>query len=195
MMKTKIAIDIDEVLAEFVKLYIGYVNKREGKNVCFEDFNSYNFWEHCSISKELSYRYADEIYEFLEDGGIVDGAKEVIEYLKENFELFFLTARPLKAKDKTLNFIRENFSIKNVYFSSDYFPHNKTPNKVSFCREFNISYLIEDNPDFFGNHLGNGLKGFLLDKPWNQDFEQVDLVRCSGWEDLIEKLKEIENGN
>ena len=122
-------------------------------------------------------KIAIDIDEVLEEIEAVEGAKDARSYLNCNFDLIFLTARPLKIKEKTIKFLEKNFEIKDpeVYFSSDgYIGENKTKTKVDFCKEFGVSYLIEDNSDFFKDGLENGLKVYLLDKPWNKEIEVGD---------------------
>ncbi|MDP2946526.1 MAG: hypothetical protein Q8N88_00280, partial [Nanoarchaeota archaeon] len=56
----KIAIDIDDVLCETVKYFIKIIEK-EGIVRKFDDFENYNFWEICNISKERAVNLFNKI--------------------------------------------------------------------------------------------------------------------------------------
>ena len=188
----KIGIDIDEVVAEFVKGYLKKYTEKYEKSFDFEKIFSYNLWESLNITKEEAIKLADEFYdsEHFENIGLVSGAKESITKLSKDNELIFITSRPIKLKNITENFIKNNFKelLFRILFSNDFFQQGNL-SKGEICQQENIDFLIEDNKDYSISCAEKGIKVILFDKPWNRNFEHENVTRVSGWEETLEVLK------
>jgi len=188
----KIGIDIDEVLAEFVRGYLEKYKEKYGKEINFEDIFSYNLWEPLGISKQESIELADSYYDSPEFNNIdlVEGAFEIIKKLNKEHKLFFITSRPLKIKDKTNLFLNKYFSDINfeLVFSNDFFGSQRK-SKSEICRELGIGLLIEDNKSYSLDCAKKGIKVFLFDKPWNKNFEHENVERVYSWNEILERLK------
>jgi len=188
----KIGIDIDEVIVEFLKGYLEIYEKIYGKKGFYKDFHSYNFWECLPISKEQAIRIAEEFFdsEEFENIEFVKGAKQAVQTLSKNHELIFLTARPVKIKEKTIRFFNKHFpeSSFEIFHSGDFFAGNKS--KAEICKDLGISFLIEDNEHYALDCSKNCEKVFLLDKPWNQNMKnQKNIIRVKNWQEIMEMLK------
>ena len=188
----KIAIDIDEVIVEFLKGYLKIHEDRSGIRVFFEDIFSYSLWKPLEIPEEEAMETMEEFYnsEHFDKLEIVEGARESILKLSENNELFFVTARPSSLKKQTENFFHMNFNgiPLRVFYSGDYFGGRKT--KAEICKTLGISIIIEDNGYNAIDCARNGVKVFLLDKPWNKDYElHENVIRVKNWNEILEQLK------
>lgn len=114
---------------------------------------------------------------------------------KRNF-LFAITSRPNKFKDKTINWISNNFGnvFEKIVHSSDFHKDNKKLSKKDLCLKFDLDILIEDNPEYALNCSEAGVFVFLLDKPWNQRFEDkkcYNIYRVDNWKEILGKLQKI----
>jgi uncharacterized HAD superfamily protein len=192
MEKMKIGIDIDEVVVEFFKGYLNLFNEKFEKNLKFEDLVKYHIWEITNVSREDALSLADYYHGSKDSSQIdfVDGAKDSILFLLNNFELVFITSRPVSVKENTEDFFKNHFGDFNfeIYFSGDM--HGGKKSKAEFCNELGIKFMIEDNADYALDCAKNGVKTFLLDKPWNKNYENHEnLVKVNNWEELLEKLK------
>lgn len=190
--KPKIGFDIDEVVADFMNCFLKYSNQKYGTNFSLEEVTKYHLWE-CGVhaTKKESIREVEEFQDSEHFGkiGFIDGAKKGIDYLSNIYNIHFITSRPDKIMEKTKKFFYSNFK-DNSYtfiFSGEVYGGKK---KFEICKELGIEIMVEDNFQYaFGCAL-NGVKTFLIDKPWNRCHEKHEnLVKVKNWEELLEKLK------
>ena len=191
----KIAIDIDDVLCETVKYFIRII-EMEGIIRKFDDFENYNFWEVCNIPKERAIGLCNKISpeESLGEIELVDGAREGIKQISKICEICFITSRPLRCKEHTINFLKKRFGIlnPNVLFSSDFY-NGENLKKSDICKKGGIELIIEDQELISLNCAENGIRVLLLDKPWNKNVNHKNIIRCENWEKIIEKLEGFNN--
>lgn len=189
----KIGIDIDEIITEFVKGYLDLYNKKYDGNIKFENIFIYSLWEPLGISKKEAIELADEYYfsEFFDKIGLVQGAEEGIKKLNLNYELVFITSRPPHIKEKTKLFLKKlflDFDL-NIFHSKGVVEIAKTKSEI--CKEQGISIFIEDDLRFALDCADKGIKVILLDKPWNQGIEHENMIRVYNWNEILEKINEL----
>ncbi len=194
-MKGKIAIDIDEVVVGFVEKYMEFMEGKGIKRVCYDDIDCFDLWDVFDIKKETFIELLDEYNcsKYFEEIEFIKGAREGVVFLKDNFDIYFITARPKSVSKKTRNFIFEEFGIlgNKVIFSGDNFGGNKRKDEI--CKDMGIELIIEDNGSNSLDYVKNGLNVLLLDKPWNQKFEHKNIIRCFSWNEILEKVEEFKN--
>jgi len=187
-----IGIDIDEVIVEFVRGYLDFYNLRHNKKIKFEDVFSYNLWEVLGVPREYAFRLADEFYKtnLFENIRLVNGAKESICNLAKKHQIFIITSRPPHIKKETESFIKKHFQDinLNVVYSGDMHAANgKTKSQI--CKERGISLFLEDNGKYAVECAKNGIKVFLFDKPWNQNFKHNNIIRIQTWGEVLKQIK------
>lgn len=188
----KIGVDIDEVLVEFFKKYLELFNPKFGKSIKLHEMNRFNIWDITDVSKEDALRLVEDFYDSnsFEQMDLVEGAKESLANLKNIGKIFFITSRPERMKEKTNIFLKKLFgeSDFDLYFSGGVWNNSKT--KGELCKELGIDIFIEDNPDFALDCAQRGIKTFLLDKPWNKDYQKHNnLFKVKNWGEILERLK------
>lgn len=189
----RIAIDIDEVLAETLEAFLDYHNKKYKTSFCKEQFYTYDWWEIMNISVK---KILDRFYDFIKtDHGSnivpVEGAVETIKYLSKNNKLSLITGRPKKIFKETHDWINRYFPkcIEEIHFTGDYVNPIKNITKGNICKQINASFIIEDVPRYSENCAQAGVDVFLFDRPWNQGVEQNDKIRrVYSWKDIASKL-------
>lgn len=190
--KKKIGVDIDDVIAGFMKSYLEFYNKKYNTQINLQDIKNYHLWKTgIHKSKEDSHK---EISEFqnsfdFEKIDLIDGAKEGLNNLSEFYQIYFITSRPEELKDKTIAFFNKYFPNKefNILYSGDVYGDNLSKSEI--CKTFEISVIIEDNPDYALDCASNGVKVFLLNKPWNENCEMHEnIIRVNNWLEVGEKL-------
>jgi len=191
--KLKIAIDIDEVVVKFMEHYIDFVVKKGVKRVNLNDIYCYDIAKVLNMDYELFMIFLDE---FNEKGGVfnfdfIEGACEGIFYLKKKYDINFITARFEKSWEDTRAFIFEKFRITGdkVIFSKKLIGDGERKDKI--CKFMEIDLIIEDSPSSLV-YAENGIKVLLLDKPWNQGISHKNLFRCKSWDEILEKVGEID---
>lgn len=194
--KLKIGIDIDEVVVETIKPFLNFFNNERKTNFKFEDFKSYNWWEILPITKEEAFSLSDFFFEsHFEDIPFVEGAKEFIEKISESLEIVFITSRREKIKQKTRDFLKDNFFGLgySLFFSSEWDKESEK-DKGDICVGEGIGILVEDNGEHSLNYAERGIKVLLFDKPWNQKIEHENIIRVYSWKEIYEEIIKIKNG-
>ena len=191
----KIGIDIDDVIVEFNKGLLDFYNKKFNKIFEFEKMFDWRLNILFNMSLEEAINFVKEFYDSLEFDKIelIFGAKESIENLAKEHELFFVTARHLSVKEKTYSFIEQVFPKfkKEIIFSSEEWNEGKLKHEI--CKELGVEVLIEDRGEYALDCAENGIKCFLLDKPWNKKAMHENIIRVNNWNEILNNING-ENG-
>lgn len=167
-----IAIDMDEVIADFHSELITRFNKKFGKKITQDDMKGFKLQ---SLFPSLS----DEIDEmincdsFFRNLAVMPDSQRVIEKLTHKYEIYIASAAMdhSNSLDAKLNWLNKNFPfIKN--------------SNIVFCGKksiINADYLIDDHIHHFDNFLGTG---FLFTAPHNVNYEYER--RVNSWLDVAE---------
>jgi len=191
----KIGIDLDEVIVDFVKGFSKFYNLKFNKNLLFEDWHSYNFWEVVGISREQSIELVNEfncsaMFDNLE---LIKNAEKTIKEILKNHKVFIITARSVRFKEKTYRFIKNLFPINTpeIIHSGD-FHNSQGKTKSEICKALEIDFLIEDHKGYAFESAQEGVRVFLFDKPWNKNLDEHEkIIRVSGWKEVLDKLEEF----
>jgi uncharacterized HAD superfamily protein len=193
----KIAIDVDEVLAEQLDSLVKFYEEETGQYVSKEEFFSYNWADVWKISLEEAIEWDRKFKEspYFENISVVEGAKEAIQKLKDEHEIYVVTSRPIEFKQKTVEWLWNHFGIdeSRIFLSGD-FHRTQGKTKEQICSDLGISVIIDDRGDFGLNYARVGMKVLMPDKPWNQEFEHENLIRCDGWEGILDCIGGMANG-
>lgn len=191
--KTKIGIDLDEVVVEYIKYFLRFYNEKKKTNFFLQDIKFFDLEKSLDISREELAQIAEELNEtdIIEKQNFIEGAIPSINFLEKNFEIFFITDRPLSVKERTLNFLKENFPHLNfkVFFSRDH--QGGRVFKATICEENNIPFIIEDRDKNALKCVEKGITVLLFDKPWNQNVEHKNIIRVKSWKEVLEKIKDL----
>ncbi|MEK6917497.1 MAG: hypothetical protein AABW51_00975 [Nanoarchaeota archaeon] len=190
--KRKIGIDIDECVVEFVRGYLEIYKKSSGREFSFDQITSYNFWECLPISKVEAISLANIFYESdrFRNLPLIDGAKDALRCLSTNYNLFLITSRPIKVKDKTQDFFKRNFPVMDlkILFSGDFFKGGLKKSEI--CKQRGIEIMVEDNGVYAENCANAGVSVLLLDKPWNRGYNHnQNIHRVKNWGEILQHLK------
>lgn len=173
------AIDLDDTLAESSKHFTDVFN---------EKYPGQNFKNRAQIKRELNLLAYEEYKEYFRESGeklnipIKKGAKELCDYLKnEGYKIVIISARPYEKYSRifpdTLQWLNENeIQYDAVYFEKD--KHLKILRQLP-----NLSFIIEDNPEYAKQISEQGYKVYLLS---NESEERSET-------DLREKLRNQNN--
>lgn len=177
----RIAIDMDEVIADALGGLLDYFNKERNTSVKPEDLIGKKITEHLTIEEMSIIENALAQEEFWLDLKVIDGSQEVIERLSEKHEIFISTAAmevPVSLRPK-FHWLQEHFP---------FIPHLN----YIFCGHKYIvraDYLIDDNPRHFKTFEGQGI---LFDSPHNKFVD--DYPRAASWFEVEKLLQELESG-
>lgn len=174
-MKQRIAIDMDDVMADthgkFIQLYLA----GETPRYTLEELKEKSFHE---LFDEGEYRtLSRQVYEpgFFRDIPVMEGAQDVIADLMKKYEIFIATAAqefPNSLREKW-DWLQEHFpaiSWRNYVFMGD-------------KSILNTAYLIDDMPRNLRTFQGQGL---LFDALHNRD--DREFRRVKSWQDVAKVL-------
>ncbi|MCR8632096.1 5'-3'-deoxyribonucleotidase [Paenibacillus sp. N5-1-1-5] len=170
----RIAIDMDEVIADFHFKHLNLYNKDFSETLTKEDLYGTRLWNiRPHISKEILAYVDDSI--FFRDLAVIDGSQEVIKDLSEQYEIFIVTA----AMEHPSSFTAKYEWLK------EHFPFLTDRNFV-FCGDKSIiraDYLIDDSPKNIERFIGQGL---LFTAPHN--IHETRYLRVNNWQEVKKLL-------
>jgi uncharacterized HAD superfamily protein len=189
----KIALDIDEVLADTLSSLLEYYNPLFNTEWKREEFKSYVWWKELGLSLE---RTVEMWYDFmLSDKGkdipVIKGAIAGVERLGRDNELIAVTSRANDFREQTGEWLDENFSglIRGVYFGNHYSKSGGGRKKSALLDGLGVELLVDDLISNVEDVAGNGIKTWLFDAPWNRDiYPPRGSMRVYGGEDVLDKI-------
>lgn len=190
----KIGIDLDEVTADFFEALLKYYNKKYGRNDKAEDFKEWKWWPVWGIERGEAIKRADLFHEEhrVEEVLPVEGAFEGINKLLQNNELFIITARPSRFKNKVESWIKYHLKREIKVIHARDFHKDGRATKAEICREIGIKLMIEDSCDIAKDCAETGIKVLLFDKPWNKNCPMHEnIIRVSGWNDILGEIEKM----
>lgn len=168
----RIAIDMDEVMADLIPKHLKLYNENFGEALTLEDL-------HGQKLREVRPHAVEELRGYLSDPGffrdleVMEDAQDVIRELHEDHEIFITTAAmefPTSFNAK-YEWLKEHFSFLNDL-------------NFVFCGDkgiINADYLIDDNARHFKRFEGTGL---LFTSPHN--IHVTGYKRVDSWGDVRE---------
>ena len=172
-MKRTLGIDLDDTSNNLCDVWIERYNKDYNDNIT-------EFWD-WDCTKCVKPECGEKIYDYLSEPlffynlGIKDNAREVIDLLFEEFEIYIVTSyRAKTCVDKT-NWIKK------------YLPNIKVEN-IIFCNNkglLNLDFLIDDG---LHNIEAFKQKAIIFNHAHNKDYNG-DEVRVNNWLEIKELFK------
>lgn len=199
-MKPKILLDIDGVIANFYYSFAKYLNE---KHRCTLDLHSdppeYDIKKWNNGVNELDIHSI--ICDWVKDEGFstlsaFDGASNFFKKIDSIYDIYIVTARIgdwqvkfpkdilKKIKKDTIDWLKENeINCKNIYFEHD---------KVKFCKDNEITIMIEDKLSTVLAAIKEGINAILIDMPYNQYFiNDLKINRAKSYNDVFKLLKMV----
>lgn len=190
--KKIIAVDIDEVLAEFMSYFVYFHNlmyKTSTKKEEVEDYYLHKIFK--TDRDEMHIRYEEfRTFRLLERikpvKGAIQGIKKLIQL---GFTPKLLTARPKIIEKETRKWLDIHFKgiDLQLYFARDI--QDRFINKSIVCKRIGAKIIIEDHIDNALDCAENGITVYLMDAPWNQtDSLPEKVIRVKSWREIIKIL-------
>ncbi len=185
----KIAIDIDDVLANFIPTLIQFHNTIYGTNYRLTDIDRYHLWEIWGGTREEA---IDEVYTFyntpeFKNLPVITGAQDGIGQLKEKHDLIAMTARPEEIRNKTEEWISMHFPgiFSELHIANRFSKSGPSTTKAELCEKHEVDMLIDDNLEYALECVTPQRKILLFNNPWNQHPElPIGITRVHSWEEI-----------
>ncbi len=176
----RIAIDMDEVIADFSEKHLRLYNDQFGESLTAEDLRGHRLWT-------LRPQVADDILSMLDhplffrDLSVMPDSQEVIAELARDYEIFIATA----AMERPTSFAAKYEWLK------EHFPFLPDKNFV-FCGDKSIiyaDYLIDDSVRHFKRFVGQGILFTASHNIYEEGY-----VRVKDWQDVRRYFRETARG-
>ena len=195
----KIGIDIDDTISETYSTIIPYAQKytieelgKSGKTNKVEAKDHMYTTALLGWSKEEEYGFFSKYYEqYISEVDIKHLAKDYLERLAENNEIYLITAR----------FEIENTNIEEItkqWLKDKGVPYKKliinAQDKVAVAKEYGIDLFIDDSFKNCKAVSESGIKTLIMDSKVNSDFEINNVTRVYSWPQVYQEYEKILKG-
>ena len=192
----KIGIDIDGVLIDIEKYICDYGTKFcyennlpiNIKNVYYDEIQTFNW-----TPKQAIKFWNEYLEEYVKNSMPRNFAVEVINKLKENNEIYLITARneyglPEEHKYKMQEFTKKWLEDNKIYYNKLVFKPDKE--KLEYCLENNIEIMIEDSPTNIES-ISKKMKVLCYNCMYNESIKGENITRVYSWYDILSKIENL----
>lgn len=198
--KIVVAVDVDEVLGNFVSALNRFIADRYSLNHSVSEYHVYEFFKIWKCSRdEADFR----VHEFFKTSyfktGIhpIPGAQQALHKLSSFCNLSVVTSRQNAIKDHTIEWIENHYPgmFQEIHFGNHFALHGESRPKSDICRSLGAKVLIDDNPRYAIECAEIGIRVLLFDYensyPWckTDSINQHPLVtKVHNWEEVEQQL-------
>ncbi|MFQ5989862.1 MAG: HAD family hydrolase [Candidatus Methylomirabilales bacterium] len=188
----RIAIDVDDVLADSLPEFLAAFNRRFGLQLSVTEAGWEVFRRYPEIPPEAVRAFFAELYQadFLGSRPLLPGAREGVEQLhRDGHRLFIITGRLQHDRD-----ITERWLIKTGLsaFFQEVVHRDGTDaplHKRQAAERLRLDVLLEDEYQVATAAAELPVRVLLFDRPWNQGPLPSQVVRIHSWPDVIPRLR------
>lgn len=198
--KIVVAVDVDEVLGNFVSALNEFVADHYSSYHSVSEYHVYEFFKIWRCSRDE----ADiRVHEFFKTSyfktGIhpIPGARQTLQKLSRFCNLSIVTSRQNAIKDHTIEWIERHYPglFQDMHFGNHFALNGQSIAKSDICRSLGANVLIDDNPRYAIECAEVGIKVLLFDYensyPWSKS-ESVNghpmVRRVHNWEEVEHQL-------
>jgi len=150
-----IAVDLDEVLGQFIELLCRYVNDDKvfgSKRYSVSDFDSYLFHEVWGGSREDTTQivqdfFASSHWADIDNMKPIENAYQVLKSLKSKFRFVICTSRQLQIKQDTIEWVNRFYPdiFEDIVFGNHFGVTGRKISKPDLCAQLGAKMLIDDS--------------------------------------------------
>ncbi|KAF8401173.1 hypothetical protein HHK36_014477 [Tetracentron sinense] len=198
--KLVVAVDLDEVLGNFVSALNKFTADRYSLNHSISEYHMYEFFKIWNCSRDE----ADiRVHEFFKTSyfktGIypIPGARRVLHKLSRFCDLSVVTSRQNAIKDHTIEWIEKYYPglFQEIHFGNHFALDGLSRPKSDICRSLGAKFLIDDNPRYAIECAEVGIRVLLFDYensyPWcKTGFVNLHplVTKVHNWEEVEQQL-------
>lgn len=192
----RIGIDIDGVLTDEKRYVIDYGTKffTENKIPYTVSDDRYLGVEIFNVTKEQYQLFLkDYIFQYSLKAKIRPFASKVVKKLKENHEIFIITARDfttyenehkIEMQENVKKWLRDNGIVYDeIIFSKE---------KACICKDKKIDVMIEDSPENIES-ISKIIPVICYSQIYNKNISNKNVYRCYSWYEIYNQINLLEN--
>lgn len=175
--------DIDGVISDFVRTFVGLVKKHYDLILTEADIHCHDLGLVLGISKQERNKLIRET--LLEDLTLISGAKKVLVKLySEGQQIFILTARSSDLVNVTKSWLKK----KGIPYSQ-LIQLNEGEKHLA---EVSLDLVVEDNLEDAIGYSQKVKNVLVYDHPWNQSFNVKGLFkRVYNWNEILKEIEQL----
>ena len=193
-MEKIITIDCDDVLSETVNALLKYYNYNiHWKKITRKDLTSHDFDKIKKYHFSFEERFQKDLDFFLNHDSLslikpVQWTKEkLLEFKKKWYKLYVITWRPDELKKHTFDWLSLHYSgiFEDVFFTNA--DKKNAILKSEICKKLWSEFMVEDDLRFARDIASKWIKVYLIDKPWNKDYDKsIDkwIIKIKDWSEV-----------
>lgn len=198
--KLVVAVDVDEVLGNFVSALNEFIADRYSSKHCVSEYHVYEFFKIWNCSRDE----ADvRVHEFFKTSyfkkGIhpLPGAQSALHKLSEYCNLSIVTSRQNVIKDHTIEWLEEHYPglFQEIHFGNHFALDGTSRPKSDICRSLGAHVLIDDNPRYAIECADAGMRVLLFDYentyPWSKTDSAIQhpgVTKVHNWVEVEKQL-------
>lgn len=184
----KIALDLDGVLADTMRVWVTLWNKKGKKKIRFEDITSWDFWKGLNITSDEFNLIFNTVWKFWDK---IPPTEEMIDEkvrrLNKLGHVDIVTGRTLDTAEEAKMWLNSyDIEFRNFIIVP--------PEKGKW--ELNYDVFIDDAPNVAMGAIKMEKYVLLYDRPWNRDVKPVGkIVRITSLSEAVDILLNWLKGN
>ena len=191
----KIGIDIDGVITDIGRFTADY-----GTKFCYENGIKYTVKDdEYDEAKALgiTYEQAEKFWNtylgfYATKYPVRDFVSEVIKKLRENHEVYIITARnedglPPETYGTMQSMVKQWLADNEIEYDKLIFTKGS---KLPYCLENEVDVMIEDSPSNIMD-ISTKVPVFCFDNPYNKKIEGNNITRVYSWYDILNKIENL----
>ncbi|KAK6131719.1 hypothetical protein DH2020_034516 [Rehmannia glutinosa] len=198
--KIMVAVDVDEVLGNFVSALNQFIADRYSLNHSISEYHVYEFFKIWNCSRDEADIRVHEFFKthyFKKGIYPIPGAREALLKLSEIYNLSIVTSRQNAIKEHTIEWIEKHYPglFQEIHFGNHFALDGQSRPKSYICKSLGAKVLIDDNPRYAIECAEVGIKVLLFDYensyPWckTEHIPQHPLVtKVHNWEEVENQL-------
>ena len=193
----RIAVDIDDVLAQTIPNLLCFIKDKYGLNIRYEECDNYKLhrskhFQSLGLTKMEAHDIWNDFFDSNYGHNIdrIEWSKEKLYKLSETWwKITLITARWHSLRPHTESWIKRNYP--EIKFDSIHYTWSydwKTINKSEICLKLWIKLIIEDNIHNCLEMESNWISSYLITRPWNKDMalNSDKIIRINWWHEINE---------
>lgn len=179
--KIVLAVDIDEVLGNFVSAINQFIADRYSSHHSVSEYHVYEFAKIWNCSKDEANIRVHEFFDspyFKTAIHPIPGAQQALENLSKVCNMSIVTSRQYAIQDHTIQWIETHFPglFQKIHFGNHFALNGKSISKSEICRSLGAEVLIDDNPTYAIECAEAGIKVLLFDYENSYPWSKTELV-------------------
>ena len=188
-----IAVDFDDVIADFNSAYVEYSKKKYKTTITYETANTFDMPKLYGVSPaEIVSRVRTFCYEHHDSISPIVDTAPALKILSERYILHVVTSRCQTLSGITEGWLQDYQMLdyfEDLHFTNGFgSTYAKKRTKLEVVQGIGAKVLIEDAPGHALELSNAGYPVLLPDRPWNKKVEDILIYRMPGWIPIKEWL-------